>query len=148
MTVPPNAILFADPKATFLFLRPFCSAGNVILLISSCEAAVNCFPACSSSVEVKWELLSLCRCPLTPLCWWQDNMSTETGTMELFYTAHGPHCSTLCRASKGSRLLNVRTVCFVFFSPQMPCEMPVFEVLSCRVGTKMWTKGGCWCFWI
>lgn len=63
-------------------------------------------------------------------------MSTETGTMELFYTAPGTHCSMLCRASKGSRLPNIRTVCFVFFSHQMPGEMPLFEVLSCRVELK------------
>lgn len=86
---------FADLKATLSQVgqwdvpAAFCSAGNLILLISSCEAAFNCFPACSSSVEVKWEVLSSCRCPLTLLCWWQDNTSMETGTMELFYSAHG-----------------------------------------------------------
>lgn len=127
---------FCRSKGDIFVPAALCSTGNLILLISSCEAAFNCFPACSSSVEVEWEVLSSCRCPLTPLCWWQDNMSTETGTMELFYTAPGTHCSTLCRASKGSRLPNIRTVCFVFFSHQMPGEMPLFEVLSCRVELK------------
>lgn len=83
----------------------------MILLILSCEAALNCFsvlsfsfffPSCNKTGSIEF----ICCCPLMLQYCKQDNRSMEKGTMGLFYPCpHYPQCTVMlpCRADRTTR---------------------------------------------
>lgn len=108
------------------FFPAICSTGNLIPLISSCEAAFNCFPAFSPSVEINgkyWVHAAVHshRCIVGRIIWaWKRG---QWGCFTL-RSATIMHCNaTFCRASaeqaRGVTCLHknlVTCMCLFFFS--------------------------------